>query len=95
MSRMTRVKLWDVLSETNPGLTDTELGELVEALVEYIPSDPNYIGVPKRLVESSLEAVDKLKSTIESITPQDVNDVILINELGTLRYHLSEILQKY
>ena len=98
--KMTEDKLREILRETNPGLTNQELDELVNALIGTYPKDPErtygeYIEVPKRLVQESLEAVDKLRSTYENIAPQEVEDILLINELKTLRYHLSEILQKY
>lgn len=89
-----RETIEDTLRRVNPGLTEQEINELVEALDDIYPED-TFPDNTEELLEESLKAVDKLIKTYESIEPQDVDDVISINEWKGLRYKISEAIRNY
>lgn len=83
----------DVLTRINPGLTTSELDNLAEALVdEYGDYDHQNIKVDRDTLQEVLDAVKKLRHIYRNIEPQTGEDVVTVNDLGTLEYKISELL---
>ena len=94
MAHLSKNSIQIVLEETNPGLTVQELEELTNALYAAIQDDGK-TSVDIDLLERSHQATQKLKQVYSNIEPQTTDDVILVNDLNTLEFQLSEAINNF
>lgn len=85
--------IYDAIEGSRVSLDEGEIEEIRAEILEILPSNTaDLITVDPELLREAYQAVVKLKDRISRTTPTDVDDVLAINELGTLEFKLSELL---